>query len=110
MKNQIILVTAAAGSTGKTTTLALLEKGFKVRAFVRRRDDRSPSRLIGIAGRVLARPVYAGIVDEHVDGCAVQLTGQTVDLCTIGDVEAVNLDITLDGGQLANFDGESSIE
>ncbi len=41
MENSKILVTAAAGSTGKTTTLTLLEKGFEVRAFVRKRDDRS---------------------------------------------------------------------
>ena len=36
-----ILVTTAAGNTGKATTIALLEKGYPVRAFVRRRDHRS---------------------------------------------------------------------
>jgi nucleoside-diphosphate-sugar epimerase len=36
-----ILVTSAAGTTGIPTTLGLLEKGFPVRAFVRRRDARS---------------------------------------------------------------------
>ena len=36
-----ILVTSAAGSTGIPTTLGLLEKGFGVRAFVRRQDARS---------------------------------------------------------------------
>ena len=36
-----ILVTSAAGTTGIPTTLGLLEKGFRVRAFVRRRDARS---------------------------------------------------------------------
>ncbi len=36
-----ILVTTAAGKTGKATTLALLEKGFPVRAFVRKHDSRS---------------------------------------------------------------------
>ena len=36
-----ILVTTAAGDTGKATTLALLEKGFPVRAFVRKHDSRS---------------------------------------------------------------------
>ncbi|OUR62171.1 hypothetical protein A9Q74_06920 [Colwellia sp. 39_35_sub15_T18] len=36
-----ILVTSAAGNTGIPTTLGLLEKGYKVRAFVRQRDARS---------------------------------------------------------------------
>ncbi|MCP4384602.1 MAG: NmrA family NAD(P)-binding protein [Hyphomicrobiales bacterium] len=36
-----ILVTSAAGKTGLPTTLQLLEKGYPVRAFVRRRDHRS---------------------------------------------------------------------
>lgn len=36
-----ILVTSASGKTGLATALQLLEKGFPVRAFVRRRDHRS---------------------------------------------------------------------
>ena len=36
-----VLVTAAAGRTGSITVLGLLEKGFPVRAFVRRSDVRS---------------------------------------------------------------------
>ena len=36
-----ILVTTAAGKTGKATTLALLEKGHPVRAFVHRADSRA---------------------------------------------------------------------
>lgn len=36
-----ILVTSAAGRTGGAAVLQLLEKGFPVRAFVRRRDDRA---------------------------------------------------------------------
>lgn len=36
-----ILVTSAAGHIGRPTVLQLLEKGFPVRAFVRRRDARS---------------------------------------------------------------------
>jgi NAD(P)H dehydrogenase (quinone) len=36
-----ILVTGAAGKTGTPTVLQLLEKGFPVRALVRKRDDRS---------------------------------------------------------------------
>lgn len=36
-----ILVTSATGKTGIPTVLQLLEKGFPVRAFVRRLDQRS---------------------------------------------------------------------
>lgn len=36
-----ILVTAAAGHTGSAAVIQLLEKGFPVRAFVRRRDERA---------------------------------------------------------------------
>jgi uncharacterized protein YbjT (DUF2867 family) len=36
-----ILVTSAAGRTGSAATLQLLEKGFPVRAFVRKRDTRA---------------------------------------------------------------------
>jgi NAD(P)H dehydrogenase (quinone) len=36
-----ILVTSAAGKTGLPTTLQLLQKGFPVRAFVRRNDERA---------------------------------------------------------------------
>ena len=35
-----ILITSAAGRTGSAAILQLLEKGFPVRAFVRRRDSR----------------------------------------------------------------------
>ncbi|MGX9356651.1 NmrA family NAD(P)-binding protein [Roseobacteraceae bacterium S113] len=38
---QKILVTSATGNTGLPTTLQLLEKGFAVRAFARRRDHRT---------------------------------------------------------------------
>jgi len=37
----VILVTSAAGKTGLPTSLKLLELGFPVRAFVRRRDARA---------------------------------------------------------------------
>lgn len=43
-----ILVTSAAGNTGIPTTLQLLEKGYPVRAFVRRDDHRA--RLLKDAG------------------------------------------------------------
>ena len=36
-----ILVTSASGHTGSAAALELLEKGFPVRAFVRRRDTRA---------------------------------------------------------------------
>lgn len=41
MSKPNILVTAAAGKTGAATTLALLDIGYPVRAFVRVQDDRS---------------------------------------------------------------------
>ncbi len=40
MTKPTILVTSAAGNTGIPTTLQLLEKGYPVRAFVRRDDRR----------------------------------------------------------------------
>jgi uncharacterized protein YbjT (DUF2867 family) len=40
-KNTCVLVTAAAGDTGRPTVARLLEKGFKVRAFVRKDDARA---------------------------------------------------------------------
>jgi uncharacterized protein YbjT (DUF2867 family) len=41
MHKPTILVTAAAGKTGAATAMQLLEKGYPVRAMVRRRDERS---------------------------------------------------------------------
>lgn len=41
MTKPTILVTSAAGRTGSAAVLQLLEKGFPVRAFVRRQDERS---------------------------------------------------------------------
>ena len=41
MSKPLILVTAAAGKTGAPVARQLLERGFPVRALVRRRDDRS---------------------------------------------------------------------
>ncbi len=38
-----ILVVGAVGKTGKEVTLRLLARGFSVRAFVRREDERSAS-------------------------------------------------------------------
>ena len=40
-KKERILVTSAAGHTGSVAVRRLLEQGFQVRAFVRRRDKRS---------------------------------------------------------------------
>jgi NAD(P)H dehydrogenase (quinone) len=53
-----ILVTSASGNTGMPTTLGLLERGFPVRAFVRREDHRS--KLLRDAGAdVLVGNQYA---------------------------------------------------
>ncbi len=46
-----ILVTSAAGKTGQPTVLQLLDKGYPVRAFVRREDARA--RLLAAAGAEL---------------------------------------------------------
>ena len=43
MNKPKILVTSAAGHTGSAVVKQLLEKGFEVRAFVRRKDSRSES-------------------------------------------------------------------
>ncbi len=50
MKNTRILVTGAAGKTGAAVVEQLLERGFPVRALVRRQDRRS-ARLEGLAPR-----------------------------------------------------------
>jgi NAD(P)H dehydrogenase (quinone) len=52
MKNPKILVTSAAGRTGSSTVMHLLEKGFPVRALVRKRDSRA--ELLEKAGAELA--------------------------------------------------------
>src|SRR5918996_1522633 len=41
MESKIFLVTGATGDTGSKVTQFLLEKGYKVRAFVHRNDERS---------------------------------------------------------------------
>lgn len=53
-----VLVTSAAGRTGIPTTLGLLEKGFRVRAFVRRSDARS-KRLQEAGAEVFVGDQYA---------------------------------------------------
>ena len=53
-----ILVTSAAGKTGLQTTLQLREKGFEVRAFVRRRDERS-ERLERAGAEIFVGDQYA---------------------------------------------------
>jgi uncharacterized protein YbjT (DUF2867 family) len=52
MKKPKILVTSAAGHTGMAVTLNLLQKGYPVRAFVRRLDTRS--KLLEKAGAEIA--------------------------------------------------------
>ncbi len=52
MKNTRILVTGAAGKTGAAAVEQLLERGFPVRALVRRQDNRS-ARLEGLGAEVV---------------------------------------------------------
>lgn len=61
MQKPKILVTAAAGKTGAATTLLLLQKGFPVRAMVRREDGRS--RRLREAGA----EVMVGSMEDMVD-------------------------------------------
>lgn len=53
----MILVTSASGKTGQSVTLQLLEKGFPVRAFVRRKDARS-ERLAGAGAEIFEGNQY----------------------------------------------------
>ncbi len=55
--NPRILVTSAAGKTGLQTALQLLEKGYSVRAFVRR-DDRRAERLRRAGGEIFVGDQY----------------------------------------------------
>lgn len=61
MRKPTILVTAAAGSTGNATAIQLLEKGYPVRALVRRIDQRS-ERL-----RKLGAEIVVGSMDDMLD-------------------------------------------
>ena len=71
-----ILVTSAAGRTGSAAVLQLLEQGFPVRAFVRRRDTRAA--LLEKAGpSVYRRSVrlsgFAQSVDRGFNGLTIVL-------------------------------------
>ncbi|MCZ6479952.1 MAG: NAD(P)H-binding protein, partial [candidate division NC10 bacterium] len=52
MSKPMILVTGATGKTGSQVVKQLLEKDFPVRAFVRRRDERS-ERLEALGAKVV---------------------------------------------------------
>ncbi len=57
MKNTRILVTGAAGKTGAPVVEQMLDRGFPVRALVRRRDDRS-ARLEALGAEVTVGDVH----------------------------------------------------
>ena len=48
----------------------------------------------------IAATSYASIVDQHIDGCALQLGGEGVDLCMIGDVRSLDADIVMLLGEI----------
>ncbi len=58
MKKPNILVTSASGKTGQAITLQLLERGYPVRAFVRRKDARS-DRLTSAGAELFVGDQYA---------------------------------------------------
>ena len=51
----MILITGATGKTGSPVVKQLLEKDFRGRAFVRRRDERS-ERLQAVGAKVVLEP------------------------------------------------------
>ncbi len=55
--NNLILVTGAAGKTGAAVVEQMLDRGFPVRALVRRRDDRS-ARLEALGAEVMAGDLH----------------------------------------------------
>jgi len=66
--DRLFLITGAAGKTGRVTTELLLDRGYRVRALVRREDGRS--RALAAAG---AEVVQADFLD--LDGVAVAMQG-----------------------------------
>jgi uncharacterized protein YbjT (DUF2867 family) len=61
MKKQSILVTGATGATGAPTVKALLQKGYAVRAFVHREDERS------LALKDLGAEIFTGDLHDMED-------------------------------------------
>jgi uncharacterized protein YbjT (DUF2867 family) len=83
----LILVTGAAGqlgSVGRTVTGLLLDRGFPVRAMVRREDERAASlRAVG-AQVVVGDLLEPGDVYRVVSGCGRVYFGMSVSVCRSG--------------------------
>src|SRR5260370_33842429 len=79
--NGSILVTGAAGelgSIGRTVTGLLLDRGFPVRAMVRREDDRAASLRAAGAEVVVGDLLEPGDVYRVVSGCRRVYFGRSV--------------------------------
>jgi uncharacterized protein YbjT (DUF2867 family) len=86
--NGTILVTGAAGqlgSVGRTITTLLLGRGLKVRAMVRREDERAAALRAAGAEVVIGDLLEPGDVDRAVSGCRRIYFGMSV---SIGYLEA----------------------
>src|SRR3954447_7058468 len=84
----LILVTGAAGqlgAVGRTVTGLLLERGFPVRALVRREDDRSTALRAAGAEVVVADLLEPADVDRAMAGCRRVYFGMSV---SAGHLEA----------------------
>ena len=91
MTKPTILVTSAAGNTGIPTTLQLLEKGYPVRAFVRR-DDHRAKRLRDAGAEIFVGDQFS-ITDMRraMDGaqCAYHCAPATISALHFGTIFAV---------------------
>src|SRR5436190_19501529 len=92
-----ILVTGAAGqlgSVGRTVTGLLLDRGFPVRAMVRREDERAASLRAAGAQVVVGDLLEPGDVYRVVSGCCRVYFGMSV---SAGSVEAAGAMATAAG-------------
>ena len=81
MANGLILVTGAAGqvgSVGRTLTGLLLDRGFPVRAMVRREDERAESLRAAGAEVLVGDLLEPGDVYRAVSGCRRVYFGMSV--------------------------------
>jgi uncharacterized protein YbjT (DUF2867 family) len=81
MTNELILVTGAAGqvgSVGRTLTGLLLDRGFPVRAMVRREDERAESLRAAGAEVLVGDLLEPGDVYRAVSGCRRVYFGMSV--------------------------------
>src|SRR6202008_2092251 len=79
--NGLILVTGAAGqigSVGRTVTGLLLDRGLRVRAMVRRDDERAASLRAAGAQVVVGALLEPGDVYRTVSGCSRVYFGMSV--------------------------------